>query len=121
MANTEVKYRLKFNNGTVLEDCQCGCYENSVDCLLNGISFGQAYFYFDDVNKYSSITFEIEEPYFIDRTTHSGINRLVSITQRKNYVEVYAEGDNIITTHERVLKEVDESDATVHNSDLHQS
>lgn len=118
----DVVYRLKLGDGTVLENCQCGYYEKTLTCFLEGISFAEAFSYFNEVSKFSTIIFEIDEPNFLDKTTYSGWNRLISITQKTTRVEVYIEGDDISITHERSLKKEDDSeDATIHNSDLHES
>lgn len=117
----EVAYTLTMNDGSILEDCQCGSYENYLDCTIKGLTFGEAYSHFSDVSKYGTIIFEIEEPYFIDRTTYTGMNKLVSITQRNNFIEIYLEGTEIVVTHERRLKEVDSEDATIYNPDPNES
>ena len=100
--------RLILANGAILENCECGYYDKTVGCFLKGISFGEAFQYFSDSEKYRSVKFDIEYEQYIDRIEYSGMEVIESIIQRESSVDVMLAGTNITLTKSRIPKDSDD-------------
>lgn len=97
--------RLILSDGTVLENCKCGYYNKKLGCMLFGVSFPQVFEYFSDSEKYKTIIFEMEEPYFITRIEYSGFDRIDTISQHEEYIEVLITGNDIEKKRTEIPKE----------------
>lgn len=117
----EVINRITLNDGTELDNCECGYSEKSLWCSFSELTFAQAYALFSDPEKNSKIIFDIIDDYRIIRTTYSGFEKLTSISQREFAVDVIITGSNITIEKEVISREVDSEDATIHNSDPNES
>lgn len=95
--------RLILNDGTVLENCDCGYSSRSLWCFLKGIPFGEAFQYFSSPEKFQSVTLELEYMDFTDRTVYSGFEAITSITQSENTVDVRLEGYKIDIEKTRII------------------
>lgn len=117
MADNELRYRLILKDGTILDDCRCGYSDRSLWCFLRNISFYEAFRYFSSPEVFETVVFEMEDDYFIDRFTYSGIENIVSVIQREDEVNVRLEGYQIEKVSEHIVKESDEDHAAIRNTD----
>ena len=118
----DVTYTLLMHDGTKFENSQCGYFENTLWLYLKDITFVDAIQRLSDPNIYSTVIFDITDEYRTVRTTYSGLTRIESAIQRLDGVDVCIKGEHVIVTEEIIKDEGgDSEDATIHNSDLHES
>ena len=104
---------LILNDGTVLEDCECGYYDKSLWCTLKGgITFAEAFQYFSTPNKFKTVTFVLKFGEVIDKIKYSGFEEVTAVLQHEDSVEVRLQGFRITQekTREYVQRLTDESE-----------
>ena len=121
-------HRITLNNGTVLEDCDVGHYEDDeyIWCFLKNISLVEAFQLFSVPENIETIIFEYGMSNQYTKTTYSGYNKIKSITQRTGGVNVGLCGtytdihEDFIVNGEPVRKVGEENDGTIYNQDTDQ-
>lgn len=107
MIEDNVEVRLILADDTVLNNCECGYVDNSLWCFLKNISFSEAFYYFDNENKFNTVIFDMgfaED--FYDRIIYSGFEELVDIQKETNgNISVKIQGPEIKIERERIYKE----------------
>lgn len=99
-------YRLILADGTVLMNCECGLYENTIGCTVRDLSIADAVVHFLNPTNFETIIFDIVYSMgYTDRFEYSGIEKLSSIAQREHHVDVYLEGTNIIEKKSRIYNQ----------------
>ncbi len=99
-------YQLLLADGTTLNNCSCGLYENTVTCFIKDIPFAEAFMYFVDPNNFSTIIFDIVYSMgYTDRFEYSGIEKVTSVIQKVGQVDVSLEGHNIQVRKSRIYNQ----------------
>ena len=118
MPEEDTKCRIRLTNGYVIENCTCGYYDKTLICYIKSkISFAEAFQYFSKPEYFSVVVFDIEESAYITRTTYTGLNELVTIAQKELSLDVWLHGQEINIQTERILKESEQNNGTIHNPD----
>lgn len=95
MPEDKFKKRLILNDGTVLENCECGYASRSLWCFLSDIPFGEVFQYFSSPDKFSTVIFELEYEKYKDIFTYSGLEQITSVVQNEFTVDVRLEGYHV--------------------------
>ena len=107
MIEDNVEVRLILADGTVLNNCECGYYDNTLWCFLKDISFSDAFMYFENEDKYNTVIFDMGfQDAFYDRITYSGFTEVVAIQKDPdNKISVRLIGPEIKIEEERIYKD----------------
>ena len=99
-------YQLLLTDGTTLNNCSCGLYDNTLTCFIKDLSFVDAFKYFMDPDNFSTITFDIVYSMgFTDRIEYNGLERVISVIQKKGQVDICLEGSNITKKSSRIYNQ----------------
>lgn len=91
--------RLILADGTVLNDCECGYYDDSLWCYLKNVPLTDVFRYFSIPENYYTVIFEFGTTYLYRRIKYSGFTKLKSINVNKDSIEVSVVG--LDTTQEK--------------------
>ena len=94
--------RVIFSNDAIINNTECGLTENTLWCYFKGLPLVDAFNIFDDINKYSMITFEYGLPSLFKRITYTGIEDLMTIYKTESGIDVGVIGSNIKSEEETI-------------------
>lgn len=80
--------RLVLANGRVLDNCECGFYEDSLWCYLKDIELPDAFQCFLHPEDFKTVIFEFGTSQLYRRITYSGFTKLKNITINKESIDV---------------------------------
>lgn len=124
MPDVSILKRLVLQDGTILENCECGLNSREIWCFLKDVTLIDVLQHFSDPSKYSKIVFEMESKYYVDVVEYSGLEDMISVLKNDQDIDVRLIGQKIETKEYRRYKETikdgDENNGTVYNQDQNQ-
>ena len=97
--------KLILDDGTVLDNCECGYYNRTLWCYLKGFSFNEAFALFSDSNSFKTITFEFGIDSYRKQIIYKGLTSLIAIEKHEFTIDVRLEGTDIVIEEKTISPE----------------